>query len=150
MALSATRLLGAAQQFKRYYVRQFSSLLESMGLTMREMDVVLFLTNNPACDTARDVTELRGIAKSQVSAAVELLAEKGLLRRVPDPSDRRVVHLVLTESGAALGREGQKIQGACRAELFSGLTEAETAQFQELLEKVLSSVEQRERKGVEA
>lgn len=50
---------------------------------MREMHVVLFLANHPAHDTARDVTELRGLAKSQVSAAVDLLAARELLRRQP-------------------------------------------------------------------
>ena len=141
MALNTTRLLRAVQQFRRYYARQFSGLLEETGLSMREMDVVLFLANNPGCDTARDVTEFRGLAKSQVSAAVDLLAERGLLCRRTDGADRRVVRLALTESGAALGRAGREIQGACLRAVFSGLTAAETEQFQALLEKVLSGAE---------
>ena len=141
MALNTTRLLRAVQQFRRYYARQFSGLLEETGLSMREMDVVLFLANNPGCDTARDVTEFRGLAKSQVSAAVDLLAERGLLCRRADGADRRVVRLALTESGAALGRAAREIQGACLRAVFSGLTAAEAEQFQALLEKVLSGAE---------
>ena len=114
---------------------------------MREMDVVLFLTNNPGCDTARDVTELRGLAKSQVSAAVELLVKRGLLSRTPDGVDRRVVHLMLTERGKALGREGQKIQVACLDVLFGGLNGEETARFQTLLEKVLYHTDTQLREG---
>ena len=87
---------------------------------MREMDVVLFLANNPRCDTAREVSELRGLAKSQVSGAVELLCRKGLLRRMPDGADRRVVHLSLTDGGQALAREGRQVQAACLETLFSG------------------------------
>ena len=150
MALNTTRLLGGIQQFKRYYARQFAGLLEGTGLTMREMDVVLFLTNNPRCDTAREVTELRGLAKSQVSGAVELLCRKGLLRREPDPADRRVVRLALTEAGAALGREARAAQAACGEALLSGLTESEAAQFQTLLEKVLSGAERSFQEGVGA
>ena len=63
---------------------------------MREMHVVLFLANHPAHDTARDVTELRGLAKSQVSAAVDLLAARELLRRQPDKADRRVIPVSYT------------------------------------------------------
>ena len=74
MKVNSTRLLWVVQQFRRYYDRQFTDLLARSGLTMREMDVILFLTNNPGHDTARDVTELRGLSKSQVSAAVDLLA----------------------------------------------------------------------------
>ena len=63
MAVSSTQLLRVIQQFRRYYDRHFSELLSRTGLSMREMHVVLFLANHPAHDTARDVTELRGLAK---------------------------------------------------------------------------------------
>ena len=147
MAVSSTQLLRVIQQFRRYYARQFTELLDSTGLSMREMHVVLFLANNPGQDTARDVTELRGLAKSQVSAAVDLLAERGLLRRLPDGEDRRVVHLALTEAGAALARAGQRIQSACLETLFAGLTPPEAERFQALLEKVLTHAEAQLREG---
>lgn len=114
---------------------------------MREMHVVLFLANHPAHDTARDVTELRGLAKSQVSAAVDLLAARELLRRQPDKADRRVIHLALTDAGAALAREGQKLQSTYLDALFAGLTQSEAERFQELLEKVLTSAEVRLKEG---
>ena len=147
MKVNSTRLLWVVQQFRRYYDRQFTDLLARSGLTMREMDVILFLTNNPGHDTARDVTELRGLSKSQVSAAVDLLAERGLLDRLPDRADRRVVPLALTEAGAALARQGRQIQSACLEKLFSGLTPAETDRFQQLLEKVLTGAETQLREG---
>ena len=147
MKVNSTRLLWVVQQFRRYYDRQFTDLLARSGLTMREMDVILFLTNNPGHDTARDGTELRGLSKSQVSAAVDLLAERGLLDRLPDRADRRVVHLALTEVGAALARQGRQIQSACLEKLFSGLTPAETDRFRQLLEKVLTGAETQLREG---
>ena len=116
---------------------------------MREIHVVLFLANHPARDTARDVTELRGLAKSQVSAAVDLLAARELLRRRPDKADRRVIHLALTDAGAALAREGQKLQSTCLDALFAGLTQSEAERFQELLEKVLTSAEVRLKEGAQ-
>ena len=124
MKVNSTRLLWVVQQFRRYYDRQFTDLLARSGLTMREMDVILFLTNNPGHDTARDVTELRGLSKSQVSAAVDLLAERGLLDRL-----------------------GRQIQSAGLEKLFSGLTPAETDRFQQLLEKVLTGAETQLREG---
>lgn len=147
MAVNSTQLLRVIQQFRRYYGRQFTELLARTGLSMREMHVVLFLANHPGHDTARDVTELRGLAKSQVSAAVDLLAERELLRRQPDKTDRRVVHLALTEAGAALARQGRQIQSACLEKLFSGLTPAEEDRFRQLLEKVLTGAETQLREG---
>ena len=147
MKVNSTRLLWVVQQFRRYYDRQFTDLLARSGLTLREMDVILFLTNNPGPDTSRDVTELRGLSKSQVSAAVDLLAERGLLDRLPDRADRRVVHLALTEAGAALARQGRQSQSACLEKLVSGLTPAETDRFQQRLEKVLTGAETQLREG---
>ena len=144
MAVSSTQLLRVIQQFRRYYDRHFSELLSRTGLSMREIHVVLFLANHPAHDTAR---ELRGLAKSQVSAAVDLLAARELLRRQPDKADRRVIHLALTDAGAALAREGQKLQSTCLDALFAGLTQSEAERFQELLEKVLTSAEVRLKEG---
>ena len=108
---------------------------------MREIHVLLFLANHPGQDTARDVAELRGMAKSQVSQAVEVLAGRGLLARRADGEDRRVVHLEITEQGAPLAREAQAIQAACGQRLLEGLTEEEQAVFLDLLERVLREME---------
>ena len=153
MAVSSTQLLRVIQQFRRYYDRHFSELLSRTGLSMREMHVVLFLANHPAHDTARDVTELRGLAKAwptiepMLMGLVDLLAARELLRRQPDKADRRVIHLALTDAGAALAREGQKLQSTCLDALFAGLTQSEAERFQELLEKVLTSAEVRLKEG---
>lgn len=137
MSISSTRLLQFSRQFGKFYAHQFAPLLARTGLSMREVHVLLFLANNPSCDTARDVTELRGLSKSQVSQAVEFLAAEGLLRRTPDGADRRIVHLALTDTGVPLARECQNIQAACAGRLLDGLSPAETAQFYALLETVL-------------
>ena len=82
MTSPTTQLLHFSQRFRKYCAGQFTPLLAEADLTMREVQVLLFLANNPGCDTARDLVELRGLAKSQVSQAVELLVSRGLLRRV--------------------------------------------------------------------
>lgn len=139
MPIHSTRLLQFFQHFEVYYNRQFSPLLERSGLTMREVRVLLFLANNPDYDTARDVTVLRGISKSQVSQAVELLAAEGLLARTPDPADRRVVHLAITEAGWPLARECQATQERCVARLLTGLAPEEVRALEGLLETVMDN-----------
>ena len=139
--LNAAQLIRLPRKFGKYYDRQFLPLLEKTGLTIREVHVLLFLANHPGQDTARDVTELRGMAKSQVSQAVEVLAGRGLLARRADGEDRRVVHLEITEQGAPLAREAQALQAACGRRLLEGLTEEEQAVFLDLLERVLREME---------
>ena len=122
MSTNYTRLLQFSQQFGKFYACQFTPLLERTGLTMREVHVLLFLANNPDYDTARDVTLYRGMSKSQVSQAVELLCAEGLLQRTPDGTDRRMVHLSITPEGRPLARECQGLQEHCGARLLDGLS----------------------------
>ncbi len=139
MPTQYTRLMQFSHQFGKFYARRFAPLLERTGLSIREVHVLLFLANNPAYDTARDITEYRGLSKSQVSQAVELLAAEGLVNRTSDNIDRRVVHLSITPVGQPLARECQDIQAACLRRLLDGLSPAEQAQLQALLETVLKN-----------
>lgn len=140
--INVAQLTRLPRKFGKYYDRQFLPLLEKTGLSIREIHVLLFLANHPGQDTARDVTELRCIAKSQVSQAVEVLTGRGLLARRADGEDRRVIHLEITEQGAPLAREAQAVQAACGGRLLAGLTEEEQAVFLDLLERVLRRTEE--------
>ena len=71
-------------RFKRYYAACFQALAGEYGLNQLEIDILLFLHNNPDCNTASDIVELRGLAKSNVSTAIERLRREGYLRVMPD------------------------------------------------------------------
>ena len=137
--MTTTRILQFSKQFGKYCEHRFTPLSRRYGLSMREINVLLFLANNPGFDTARDITEYRGISKSQVSQAVELLAAEGFLLRTPDEADRRVVHLSITPAGLPLARDCQAIQTACGQRLLAGLSEEQEQQLALLLETVLDN-----------
>ena len=139
--MEASRLLRFSRQFERFYAARFVPLLERMGWNMAEVHVLLFLANNPGRDTARDVATLRGLAKSQVSQAVEHLTDQGILRRCPDREDRRVIHLSITEKGSPLAEEARAIQAGCGRALTEGLTPEETELLRSILKKVMDNVE---------
>ena len=139
MATQYTRLLLFYQNFEKFYTHQFASFLERTGLSMREAHILLFLANNPEYDTARDITILRGMSKSQVSQAVELLVAEGFLLRTPDDTDRRVIHLAISPEGQPLAQECQVLQEHCSAQLLTGLSPEEILQLQDLLDVVLDN-----------
>lgn len=140
--ITVVQLTRLPRKFGKYYDRQFLPLAERTGLSMQEIHVLLFLANHPGQDTARDVTELRGLAKSQVSQAVELLTGRGLLARRADGEDRRVIHLDITEAGQPIAQEARAIQSACGRRLLAGLREEEQSVFLHLLERVLQNMEE--------
>ena len=139
--MEASRVLRLSRQFDRFYAGRFGTLLERTGWSMAEVHVLLFLANNPGLDTARDVVTMRGLAKSQVSQAVERLTDQGVLRRCPDEADRRVVHLSITEKGRPLAEEARAIQTGCGRALTAGLSHREMEQLRSIMEKVTANVE---------
>ena len=139
MSVNATRVLQFYQHFGKFYTRQFVPLAEASGLSVRELQVLLFLANNPGYDTARDITVLRGLSKSLVSQAVDLLWAEGLVERTPDTADRRVVHLSITEEGWPLARQAQAVQDNCSARLLSGFTAEEMLQLMALANRVMDN-----------
>ena len=148
MEITTTRLLQFSQQFKRFYTRQFGPLVQKSRLSVRELEVLLFLANNPDFDTARDIAEFRALSKSQVSQAVELLSAEGLLHRTPDAADRRIVHLSITPEGEPITKEAQEIQALCGKQLFAGLTPEQTQQLHTILKVMLHNGEQLEEDSV--
>ena len=72
-------VLSYIQHYKKYYAAQFEAASAAYGLNQLEIDILLFLHNNPECHTAGDICRYRGLAKSNVSAAVERLRSRGVL-----------------------------------------------------------------------
>jgi len=137
--MTYSHILRFSRQMERYYNDCFHDLTERTNVSINELRVLLFLANNPDCDTARDVVELRGLAKSQVSQAVEQLVRRGLLERRPDDTDRRIVHLSIPEAGLPLAREAQQIQADCGRQLLAGFSPEELAQLKTLFDKMMAN-----------
>ena len=53
------------------------SLCRELNLPQTAFDILLFLANNPECDTASDIVELRKIKANLVSVNVNRLVEEG-------------------------------------------------------------------------
>ena len=62
------------------------------GLTQNEIEVLLFLERGKF-DTARDISQVRGMPRSLVSKAVDQLVKRGFVETCQDKQDRRVVRL---------------------------------------------------------
>lgn len=128
-------------QARKSYGKALEPLCQRRQLTRSELDVMLFLYNNPGFDRAADIVSRRGIAKSHVSLSVATLTDRGLLERQTRPEDRRTIHLKLTEEGQRIAREARALQEAFFTRLFAGITREELALWLQIIEKVQKNVE---------
>lgn len=126
---------------KKSYGKALEPVCRRWELTRNELDVLLFLHNNPAFDRAADIVHRRGIAKSHVSLSVTTLERRGLLLRRFTPGDRRTAHLGLTDAGAAIAKEGRAAQEAYFSKVFDGIPQEDLMIWWELMEKVRENVD---------
>ena len=126
--------------FRRYYENSFQDLLEEFGLTRLEAVILLFLHNNPDFNTARDIVELRGLSKSNVSTSLEALRLRQYLTIRPDPDSRRVRRIFLREEKRdvveALARRQQETLGR----LTDGFSPEELAEMQRYLDRMEENI----------
>lgn len=98
MSFVPGRFFEKFQKMDKMYRRFYQNELADYQFTPNEIAVILFLYNNaPELDTATDIVRCKGISKGLVAQSVESLCEKGYLETVREQSDRRVVHLRLSD-----------------------------------------------------
>ena len=126
---------------QKVYRRFLEPVGEKYDLNRAELDVLLFLANNPSYDTATDIVEYRGLVKSHVSAAVAKLEERGLLTRSYHNGNRRTVHLALTEEAAPIVKDGRRGQEKYVEVLHQGISDEEMDLLKRVLKKIMMNAQ---------
>lgn len=111
------------------------------GLIKTEMDILLFLHNNPGFDTATDIVKLRHLSKSHVSKSIQSLKERGWLTTFYQDSNRRTIHLKLCGAADAAIADGLKAQSRFASVLLADFSEEEKMLLQTLLCRITNNLQ---------
>ena len=101
------------------YTAVCKPLCQTLKLPQTAFDILLFLANNPAYQTAADIVEVRKIKANLVSVNVDKLVRDGYLTREPLPGDRRKTRLLCTEKAQPVIMQGRQLQSAFLQRLFA-------------------------------
>ena len=140
-------ILSYVQHYKKYHAARFEAASVQYGLNQLEIDILLFLHNNPGCDTARDICTYRQLKPALVSLYVENLVQSGHLRRESVPEDRRKCRLLLTAQALPVVEKGLALQAAFTAQMFAGLSKEDLASGQRCLAAVTQNIQTINQKG---
>lgn len=121
---------------KEAYDRTLDPVAQRWRLTRMELDLLLFLANNPAHNTAAEAVRLRQWTKSHVSAAVHALQDKGLLSAVHPEGNRKTLLLTPLPAAGEPIRDGQEAQRAFFQAMRRGFTPEEAQAMDTISEKV--------------
>ncbi|MEO8095083.1 MAG: MarR family transcriptional regulator [Pseudolysinimonas sp.] len=109
--------------------------LAPLGLQVRSYSV-LALASADLAPTQRELADFLRLDPSQIVAIVDELENARLVRRQPDPTDRRSKIIVATPQGKLVHAEAVAATRASEAEALAALTADEASQLRTLLRKV--------------
>lgn len=139
--IEVARYFDVIAKARKSYAHFLEPICRKWDLTRCELDILLFLFNNPSFSRAADIVERRGIAKSHVSLGVNALVSRGFLVRSAPAEDRRSTHLTLTDEGTTAAAEARNLQRAFFARVTEGISEEEAALWRGITEKVRDNIE---------
>ncbi len=113
------RFLENMIESKYLYDSVTEPVCQKYGVSHTELDILLFLSNNPEFDTATDVIKKRKINKSSVSIAVRTLCDKGYVVSEFLSGNHRSQHLTVQGTAKMIVKDGR----AAQEEFFKILTE---------------------------
>ena len=117
--------------------REFSALYrDRFGISIPEWRVVANL-GHAGTLSVREIHTRAGMDKSRVSRAASRLEASGYVTKTPDPNDRRLVALALTDKGRAMLDEITPLARAYEAEVLHSLG-PDAAPFRAAIDRLLA------------
>lgn len=121
-------LFGSSLMFAQQLMMRVAEFLEPFGLTSRQWLLLAVIDKGfPGCaPTISEASAVFGTSRQNVKQVAVQLERRGWLRLVPDPADRRVLRLVLTDRlGVFDDSAVQADQAAFILSVFGGLSARE-------------------------
>lgn len=125
---------------KALYAKCVETVCETYRMTRMELDILLFLANNPRFDTAAEIVEIRYLSKSQVSASVKRLETRGYIRKTYENQNRKTAHLKLCPKASDTVRDGRAAQEKFLAIMLSGFSQEETRKMKQYFERIQENI----------
>lgn len=114
-----------------------TATLSSRGLTPARAEALLVLSQYGVPMVQREFGQALRCTPRHVTALVDALQSRGLVRRDPHPTDRRVTLVSLTESGAAAATQMAGERRTAAHTVFGDLPAADLAGFLTVADHVL-------------
>lgn len=122
--------------------RSFDERARSIGVTRPQWRVLTALSRNEGSNQG-NLADLLEVEPITLCRMVDRLAEAGLVERRADPADRRVWRLYLTNKARPLLDSLRTLAEGLFDDALTGLTPADQAKLDEMLEVIRSNLSRR-------
>jgi DNA-binding MarR family transcriptional regulator len=136
------RTIGLSRRLRR----MMDDTLAGFGLTWGEFHVLSALRHTGPRSPGQ-LAKHAELSSGAMTNRLDRLEEAGLVRRLPDPGDRRGIQVELTEKGLETWQESVGVQARKEALVASALGEEEKEQLNALLRRLMLAFERGEGDG---
>lgn len=138
-----TDSLALAESLRDYYLKAHRLLDQAMkreGISYARLKLLVFI-GHAGSARATDIADFFGYAPRTVTEAVDALEREGLVARVPDPNDRRVKNISLTEAGDAIVGQAGPVRQYWLERVFSVLDAHERDALLAILDRMTAHMD---------
>lgn len=124
-------------------MRKANRMFEKHDLTAPQAETLFFLMRQEAQGLGaiqRDIEDALRLSNPTVSGTLDRLEKKGFIERKPNPENRRVNQIVLTEQARDLTEQAQEEKNRLDENLLTCLTEEEKETLNTLMNKLLANI----------
>ncbi|MFF9805982.1 MarR family winged helix-turn-helix transcriptional regulator [Streptomyces coeruleorubidus] len=143
---AAMEVFGRIHRLSRAMGDRTEKAYERFGIGRGEFDVLATLrrAGEPYTLSPRQLSATLMLTTGGMTGRLDKLERAGLLRRSPDPHDRRGLKVTLTDKGLELIDEAVGAGLAVQTEALSGLDAEQAGKLAELLRELLRTTEDRQ------
>ncbi len=126
---------------KALYSKCVGQVCQKHDITRMELDILLFLYNNPRYDTASDIVELRYLSKSQVSASIGSLERRGYLEKRYMEGNRKTVHLSVRSEASDIVTDGRRAQEEFLEVMVRGIPKSDLDCMKRCMQSMIQNID---------
>ncbi|MCX5596752.1 MarR family transcriptional regulator [Streptomyces phaeochromogenes] len=137
---AAMEVFGRVFRLSRAMGDRMEKTYARLGISRGEFDVLATLRRSgaPYALSPRQLSATLMLTTGGMTGRLDKLERAGLLRRSPDPHDRRALQVTLTDKGLTLVDEAVGAGLAVQTEALSSLDEEQAGQLADLLRQLLA------------
>jgi DNA-binding MarR family transcriptional regulator len=140
---SAKPIAGRLVRLGTLFIEAIERVVAPFGLSANEYVILCVLRASGAPYTLppRRINPLMNLTSGGMTNILHALAVRGLIQRLPDPSDRRGVLIRMTPAAVKLIDEALAAHGIEEQRMIAALAPKERLELQKLLSKLLASLD---------
>jgi DNA-binding MarR family transcriptional regulator len=133
-----SRIIDYVFQLKKKCLMEEAAIGKEVGLSPSEIHCIEAVLPGESLN-GNTLSERMGLSPSRGSRVIDHLINKGLLRRMADPDDRRISVITLTDNGIGVRQRVEQAKRSCEKKITSQMESGQIEQIKQGL-KILVDV----------